>query len=441
MNRRTFLKTSAALSTLLLENPLLGAEKKKVQLSEEEILAQCKARILKHRMGDGKITVRSAKGKRIKNASVKIEQLSHDFLFGSTLALFGRCSDSHLEIQYCERFAALLNLTTLGFYWASYEPERGKPNYVYTDKVVEWAGARGIHCKGHPLVWDYSGSSPNWLPEDLKEVERLSKARVREIVSRYKGRIDIWDVVNEATHLYEIKDKSRMDEMAISMGQSAYVAEHLKSARTANPAATLLVNDYKIDPAYYLLLDSLRENKKLLFNTVGIQSHMHRGIWPLQKVWSTCDIYAKLGLPIHFTETTVLSGKRIDKENYRPSTPEGEAAQADYVKKFYTALFAHPSVQAVTWWDFSDYGAWRKAPSGLLRADMSPKPVYDKLMSLIKGEWWTKTEGHTNWLGHFATRAFYGTHRITAKLPNGMELSNEVHWERGKANCFELIAG
>ena len=49
--------------------------------------------------------------------------------------------------------------------------------------------------------------------------------------------------------------------------------------------------------------------------------------------------------------------------------------------KFYTALFAHPAVQAITWWDFSDLGAWLGAPAGWLRRDMSPKPVYDRLMA------------------------------------------------------------
>ena len=33
-------------------------------------------------------------------------------------------------------------------------------------------------------------------------------------------------------------------------------------------------------------------------------------------------------------------------------------------------------------------GAWLGAPVGLVRADGSPKPSYDALHGLIKGEWW-----------------------------------------------------
>ena len=206
---------------------------------------------------------------------------------------------------------------------------------------------------------------------------------MREIVSRYQGRIDIWDVVNEATHLADKRNKTKMADWAAALGAVPYVAEHLKVARAANPQATLLVNDYRIEPAYYKILDSLRDNGKLLFDTVGIQSHMHGGVWPLHKVWDTCDTYGKLGLPLHFTESTIVSGPRKGPgENWGATTAEGEARQAELTAKFYTALFAHPAVQAITWWDFSDLGAWQGAPAGWLRRDMSPKPVYERLMAL-----------------------------------------------------------
>jgi GH35 family endo-1,4-beta-xylanase len=353
--------------------------------------------------------------------------------------MFGRCGKPELEEQYRQRFTSLLNYCTLGFYWASYERERGKPHYEYTDQVAAWSCEHGITCKGHPLVWDHPAATPGWLPDDPKEIEQLSTTRVREIVSRYQGRIDIWDVVNEATHLADKRFISKMAEWGASLGAVPYVTEHLEAARAANPQATLLVNDYRTDPACYKILNNLRGNGKLLFDTIGIQSHMHGGAWPLQTVWDTCDTFSKLGLPLHFTESTILSGPRKGLgENWGETTAEGEARQAELTVKFYTALFAHPAVHAITWWDLSDLGAWQGAAAGWLRRDMSPKPVYDRLMSLIKGEWWTKTEGTSNARGEVKVRAFFGTHRITAQLPSGQPVAKEVHWERGKKNRFEL---
>ena len=439
MNRRAFLKAGACTAALLLSRPAWCRQAENDKPTDEDILAQTRARIEQHRKGEGVIRVQNKRGKRMRGVRVRVEQLRHDFLFGSNFFMFGRCGKPELEEQYRGRFEALLNYGTLGFYWASYERERGKPNYEYTDQVVAWTREHGVTCKGHPLVWDHPAGSPGWLPDDPKDIERLSTARVREIISRYKGRIDIWDVVNEATHLANKPNKTKMADWAAALGAVPYVAEHLKVARAANLEATLLVNDYRIGPDYYKILDGLRDNGKLLFDTVGIQSHMHDGVWPLKKVWATCDTYSKFGLPLHFTESTIVSGPRKGLgENWGETTAAGEARQAERTANFYTALFAHPAVQAVTWWDLSDLGAWQGAPAGWLRRDMSAKPAYDRLMTLIKGEWWTRAEGTTDAHGEAKVRAFYGMHRITAQSPGGQTVAKEVHLVRGNKNQFEI---
>jgi endo-1,4-beta-xylanase len=439
VNRRSFLKAGSATTALLLAQAAWCAPRDKGKPGDEEILSEAKTRIERHRKGDGVIAVRDSRGKAVRGVRVQVEQLRHQLLFGCNFFMFGRCGRPDWEEQYRQRFSSLLNYCTLGFYWASYEAERGKPHYEYTDQVAAWTREHGITSKGHPLVWDHPAGSPAWLPSDPKEIEQLSQARVREIISRYKGRIDIWDVVNEATHLPEKRNKTRMAEWGAALGPVPYVAQHLRVARTANSQATLLVNDYRIEPAYYKILDSLRDEGKLLFDTIGIQSHMHGGVWPLHKVWDTCDTYSKLGVPLHFTETTIVSGPRKGPgENWGETTTEGEARQAEQTAKFYTALFAHPAVQAITWWDFSDLGAWQGAAAGWLRRDMSPKPVYERLTSLIKGEWWTKAEATTDGRGEVKFRAFFGSHRIGASSPGGGTASREVNWERGKANRFEL---
>jgi len=199
-----------------------------------------------------------------------------------------------------------------------------------------------------------------------------------------------------------------------------------------------LVNDYRTDSAFFLILDRLRQAGKVLFDVVGIQSHMHEGVWPLSRVGEVCDVYRQLEVPIHFTETTIVSGQRLAADRWSATIAAGETAQADYVPQFYTALFAHPSVQAITWWDFSDDHAWQGAAAGWIRKDMTPKPVYDRMMKLIKGQWWTKAEGRTNAQGEFPCRAFYGDYRVAVKLPDGRTVTREVRWQRGQSNRFEM---
>lgn len=434
MNRRAFLKTGAVgATTCWLTRPLRGADAKPKTPSHDELLAQANERIEQHRKSDGVIVVRGTGGKPVAGANVKVEQVRHEFLFGCNFFKFGRVKSPEREAAYRQRYAALLNYATLGFYWAGYEPVRGKPMYEYSEAAADWCRDHGITCKGHPLAWDHPAGSPRWLPDDPDEVQRLSTARVRDIVTRLKGRIDIWDVVNEPTDLKRFKNP--MNTFANKLGAVPFTRLHLEVAREANPRATLLVNDYRTDPAFAKIIEGLREGGKRPFDTIGIQSHMHGGGWPLARIWEVCDRFAKFGLPIHFTETTIVSGPRLGPgENWSATTPEGEAKQADYVPQFYTMLFAHPAVQALTWWDFADDGAWQGAAAGWLRKDMSPKPVYERLMALIKGDWWTKANGQTNAQGELALRAFNGTQRVTAELPGGRKVTQEVRWQRGQPN-------
>ncbi len=407
---------------------------------DEQLSATASERIERHRKSEVTVIVQMPDGKPFAGAELSLTQTRHAFLFGCNIFRWGRIPDPQREEIYRQRFAAIFNYATLPFYWRGYEWERGKPNHGYTERVVAWCQEHGIVCKGHPLVWDHPASSPEWLPDDFAEIERLSMQRVRDIVQRFAGRIDIWDVVNEPTHLGPNNPhKSKMAAWGAHLGPVAYTALHLKVARAANPKATLLVNDYRTDDAYLRILQQLKDEQgRWLFDVVGIQSHMHGGVWSASRTWQVCERFAQLGLPLHFTETTIVSGPRIDRERWGETTPEGEERQAEATARFYTLLFSHPAVQAITWWDFSDDGAWMGAPAGWLRRDMSPKPVYERMLELIKGEWWTKASGRTDSKGEWRTRAFYGDYELTIRTPDGRVSKQKLSVRRGADNSFKI---
>ncbi|MFQ6048221.1 MAG: endo-1,4-beta-xylanase, partial [Phycisphaerae bacterium] len=205
------------------------------------------------------------------------------------------------------------------------------------------------------------------------------------------------------------------------------------SARRANPAAMLLINDYRVGADYEKVISELvDEAGRALYDAIGIQSHMHAGTWSMSKVWAVCERFGRFGVPLHFTEMTVLSGPLKtddDWSSYRSdwqTTSAGEQAQADYVEKVYRLLFSHPAVQAITWWDLSDARAWQGAPAGLLRKDLSPKPAYRRLLKLIKDEWWTDAHASTGPDGRARLRIFRGQHRLTVRAPDGRRATVEL---------------
>ena len=384
-------------------------------LSEKEILESADDRIQKHRIGDVIVKVTNSAGDPVPDAEITVQQTKHEFLFGCNIFMLGQYKDDERNETYEKLFSSLLNYGTLPFYWGSFEREPGKPHYERLDWMAKRCGELGIKTKGHPLVW-HEGV-PAWAPGDMTVLEDRLRARVTDIVQHYRGLTDIWDVINEATVSDRVDNpvgkwvKKYRDDVCVGLT--------LDWSHEANPDALLLVNDFNISPAYEKQLERLRMAQKP-FGAIGIQSHMHSGPWPLSRAWEVCETYKRFGVPLHFTELTVLSGRlKTDSDWHRrrtdwPSTEEGENSQLEYVQNLYRLLFSHPSVEAITWWDFPD-GCWQGAPAGLVRADLTPKPIYERLLEMIKGEWWTQNRGNTNSEGEYKFRGFRGEYDVDVR--------------------------
>ena len=416
-------------------------------LSESEILGQADARIQKYRTGDAQLRLLAPDGKALKKGTrVTIEQTRHSFLFGSNIFMLFRCKTETDNAAYEKEFSDLLNYATVPFYWWDYEREQGHPNYDGTDKIAAWCAAHQITMKGHPLSWNRG--DPAWLPADPAEAMRLQMQRVFDVVSRFQGRINIFDVVNEATEYRRpstVDNSPKLTAGIEQMGVKNYLVTAFTRAREANPRATLVINDYITTDAYLdkVISQLMDASGQPLFDIVGIQCHQHTGAWSAQKTWDICERFAKVGKPLHFTEATILSGQTgYELKQNRPqfdwaSTPEGEQRQAEEVTRFYTVLFSHPAVQAMTWWDFSDQGAWQQAPAGLVRADMTPKPAYDALMKLIKGRWWTRAEARVSRPGAAQFHGFYGDYKVNVK-EHGRELTGTFTFNPQTAQPVEV---
>jgi GH35 family endo-1,4-beta-xylanase len=408
------------------------------------LLAEADARIQHHRTREVVLRVLDAAGGPLAGAPVRLRMTRHAFRFGANLFLFDQLPTPGENARYLELFAGLFDTATVPFYLGLYEPEPGRTGEKWLDGMAAWAQAAGIRLKGHPLVWHSPMIVPAWLPAATAEVEAVHERRVREIVGHFRGRIGAWDVMNEPTLAWFYDNPVAAWEAELGVVEATRRA--LAWARAADPDALLLVNEVNVGPllpaiplalAHPLralaavrapvpghpfsfrafLQDLLRAGGE--FDAIGLQSHMHAGAWPLAWVWDTCEAFADLGRPLHWTELTVLSGSpkliRPEDPGWKPEwpgTPEGERAQAEYVEQLYRLLFSHPAVESITWWDLSDRDAWLGAPAGLVRADLTPKPAYEELQKLIRGRWWTDVEARTDADGRVRLRGFCGDYAL-----------------------------
>ena len=337
---------------------------------------------------------------------VTVRQTQHQFLFGcsefSTLEyVSGQMEGDELALaeKRYGHLAELFNSVTLPFYWGRYEPTKGQPDHERMMKAATWLKEKGMILKGHPLCW-HTVCAP-WLmdmPND--KIFETQMARIRRDITKFKGIIDMWDVINEAV-IMPIFDKydNGITRLCKERGRISLIRDLFAEARAASPNATLLINDFDMSKAYDLLVEELLV-LGVPIDAIGLQSHMHQGCWPKEKTEEVLERFSRFNLPLHFTEVTLVSGpimprEIVDLNDYKNdswlSDPEGEARQAKEAVEFYDILFAHPLVQSITWWSFHD-GLWLDAPSGILSRTSDPKPVYDALHKRIKGDWWTGTQ-------------------------------------------------
>jgi endo-1,4-beta-xylanase len=385
--------------------------------------------IRQHRTADATVTV-LAGGVPLANREVVVAQANHKFRFGSVGFDFIPLANgeilgeerSRMELL-AEKWLALFNFATLPFYWGNFEPVRGKPDTARILAAARWFAERGVPLKGHPLCWHTV--QPDWLlPLLNEEILEAQKARTRREVTDFRGLIDTWDAINEAVIMPVFENgENGITRICRANGRIATVRMAFETARESNPQAFLLLNDFDMSSAFECLIEGVLE-AGVKIDALGLQSHMHQGYWGEEKTLKIVDRFARYGLPIHFTETTILSGhlmppEIVDLNDYQvkdwPTTPEGEARQADEIVRHYKTLLSHPAVEALTYWDSTDL-AWLGAPAGLLRRDFSPKPSYEALHALIKGEWWlAATRMATDAEGRLRFNGFLGDYEVAAE--------------------------
>jgi endo-1,4-beta-xylanase len=384
--------------------------------------------IRQNRMANATLTL-VHNGVPLANQEVWVEQKKHKFLFGSnwgnsSVALAnGELSGKEKEQAELrnERFVQLFNQATLPFYWARFEPQRGRPDTRRILNTARWYLDHGCAVKGHPLCWHTL--TADWLlTMSNRETLEAQVARIRRDVADFAGVIDTWDVVNEAV-IMPIFDRydNGITRLCKEMGRIELIRTMFDTVRAVNPGAILILNDFDVSPAYDILVEGCLA-AGVRIDVVGIQSHMHQGYWGSERTLSVLERFARFNLPVHFTENTIVSGhlmppEIVDLNDYQvsdwPSTPEGEERQAQEVVLHYKTLLSHPSVQAITWWDLSD-GGWLNAPAGLLRKDHSPKPAYNELLKLVKGEWWlAPTRMTTDANGQLSFAGFLGEYELS----------------------------
>ena len=370
---------------------------------------------------------------RLKNVpagtQVKIEQLSHNFIFGGNIFLFGDLGSAEKNKKYEDTFGSLFNAATVPFYWKTLEQEQGKPRYAAgssyeyrrpaTDPVVAFCESKGINMNGHAIIYGIrSWGHPTWMPEDRKKMEPIFEAHVKELAERYKNRIQRWDVVNES-----------IDQANRGLMPDDYSYKTYKWAMNYFPGTVQLnTNDCDVhwgpSKRYVEIIRDLID-RGIRINNVGVQMHIYstteaqriadgaENLSP-EKNYAVLDCLKDTERPIHISEVTVTAPDE---------TPKGWQVQAEITRNLYRLWFSYESLAGITWWNVVDNGAAKGEPSfsGIYDKDLNPKPVYHVLDQLINHDWKTNLSTKTEKDGTLKFRGFKGKYRISWKDKTGKE--------------------
>ena len=291
--------------------------------------------------------------------------------------------------------------------WEIVHPHPGTYDFSLADKYVEFGQQNHMFIIGHNLVWH--SQVPQWVFEDenrnpvsRKVLLKRMRDHIRKVVGRYKGRINGWDVVNEALN----EDGTLRQSLWMKIIGDDYIEKAFRYAHEADPQAELYYNDYSLENEAKrkgaLELVRKLKAKGVPITGVGLQDHVNMD-WPTaDQIDATITEFGKLGVKVMITELDVdvlpaaTSSQTADVSLNVASDPKlnpypnglPEPVQQELSKR-YADLFGTYGkhcglVSRVTFWGVTDKESWKnnwpvKGRTNyplLFNRDAQPKPAF-----------------------------------------------------------------
>jgi len=262
------------------------------------------------------------------------------------------------------------------------QPREGEFNFKDADRFVEYGEKHGMRLIGHTLIWH--SQAPSWFfkDKDGKEVskevliERMRK-HIHTVLSRYKGRIKGWDVVNEA-----ILDNGewRQSKFYQIIGED-FVRLAFQFAHEADPDAELYYNDYSMflegrRKGVVSMVRKLQE-KGAKIDGIGMQGHLNIDYPALSDFENSLLAFSALGVKVMITEmeisvlpapkqtrgaevsTHFTYNKQLDP--YAKGLPKDkEMLLGQRYKDFFALFLKHrDKIDRVTVWGVTDGDSWK----------------------------------------------------------------------------------
>jgi endo-1,4-beta-xylanase len=294
------------------------------------------------------------------------------------------------EAAYSATLAREFNMVTpeVSMKFSETEPQRDVYTFTKADYIVAFAQAHQMQVRGHNLAW--YNDLPAWLTRGnftRDDLIAILRDHIMTEVTRYRGQVNIWDVVNEAVG----DDGTLRDSIWLRGIGPRYIDMAFQWAHEANPQARLFYNDYggeglgrKSDEIYSLVKGLLQRGVPI--DGVGLQMHISLDSYPdPQDVLVNMQRLAALGLEVQITEMDVKT-----QDDARPMQAKLAVEAQLYGEMLHTCLSV-AGCSAFVMWGFTDAHSWIPAATGhpdyplVFEAQYRPKPAYFALENVLSG--------------------------------------------------------
>lgn len=288
-----------------------------------------------------------------------------DFPIGGAINLRKVLADPKLEAIVEGEFSSLTATNDMKMYVIA--DTTGPLDFAKADALADYAEAHGMRLFGHTLVWHYG------LPEHVASLDSAAMsdylhAYIDTVAGRYRGRVDGWDVVNEA--FATSGPGYRTDSPWFEKLGPGYIADAFRWARAAAPEARLFINDFATEVDTAKLGSLLRHvaamrSQGVPIDGIGLQFHINVDT-DTAAMGAALRRVAATGLLVHISELDVIFNRHNDTpgsgfQKVEAITPEllaKQARQFEAVAHLYRANVPPAQRYGITFWDFTDRDSW-----------------------------------------------------------------------------------
>ena len=293
--------------------------------------------------------------------------------------------------------------------WMFIQPEPGKFDFKVSDKYVNIGSENGMYIVGHALIWHAQLAEFMQNIDNKEETLFHVKNHINTLMNRYKGKINAWDVVNEA---FEEDGSFRESVFYKNLGQN-YIEDVFLLAAEVDPEADLIYNDYNLYKrekrlAVINMVNKFKANGTKI-DEVGVQAHWDLYTPSINEIENIILDFHKTGILVSFTELDIsvlpnpweMVGAEVN-QNF--SKFEGDPKMNPYpddlpqniqdkLAKRYADIFKlfikhSDKINRVTFWGVMDKYSWlndwpikgRTNYPLLFDRDYQPKEAYERLL-------------------------------------------------------------